>query len=83
MLPVNPCVNTVSPVTVPPLKDKKSPLVNPVTVNVVPELFLKVIVPFEYVPPVTKVSVYPVKNPVTWKVPPLLFVNVATPLAEL
>jgi hypothetical protein len=61
---VTDCVNIVFPVTVPPLKGKKLPLtvlvvpvVNPVTLKVPPVLFVKVAVPFEYVPPVTLTSV--------------------------
>ena len=60
---VNPFVKFVAPLTVPPLNGKKSPLtvdvdpvVNPVTLNVPPVLLVNVVVPAEYVPPVTLMS---------------------------
>ena len=56
---------------------KVFPVVNPVTLNVPPVLFVKIAVPFEYVPPVTKVSCVeiPVKlDPSPYKVPPLIVV---------
>ena len=45
-------MNIVAPETVPPVNG----VVNPVTLNVPPVLFVKVAILFEYVPPVTKIS---------------------------
>jgi len=54
------------------------PVLNPVTVNVPPVLFLNVVIPLEYVPPVTLISVgkfkYVVADIVVAVKPPLISV---------
>ena len=90
VLALNPAVNSVDPVTVPPLKGKKSPTtelpplkVTPVTLKVPPVLFVNVIVPAEYVPPVTKTSVFPVKPLIKYVWKSDIYVWTVSPVAAL
>ena len=53
---VRPAVKLVAPVTVPPVKSVPVLVLNPVTLNVPPVLFVNVAVPAVNVPPVTLTS---------------------------